>query len=235
MVQKIKQVLENCCSLNKNDTCKEDSMELPSEQCNAWISLYDATGGERWKDCSSLRLNPCKCILEGGIPAVTCDIEEDKAHISSLLLNNNSLTGSIPSSLSSLTGLKSLTFVGNYLTGSIPSSLSSLTNLNYMMLGSNKLDGSIPSSLSSLKKLSYLELDSNQLTGSIPSSLSTLIKLSHLDLSNNKLTGLVPSLPFSQYTKRCCLQTNNFTCPLPKDNTKCICNGSIPISCTTPA
>ena len=108
-------------------------------------------------------------------------------------LSSNGWTGSIPSSLGSLTNLETLSLAFNQLTGSIPSSLGRLTNLEYLYLRSNELTGSIPSWLSSLTNLEFLSLSSNGLTGSIPSSLGSLTNLETLSLAFNRLTGSIPS------------------------------------------
>ncbi|GER25096.1 leucine-rich repeat family protein [Striga asiatica] len=66
--------------------------------------------------------------------------------LSSILLGNNSLTGSIPD-LSTLRGLQNLHLENNQLGGTIPPSLGSLTNLNELFLQNNNLTGQVPSSL----------------------------------------------------------------------------------------
>jgi Leucine-rich repeat (LRR) protein len=81
----------------------------------------------------------------------------------------------------------------NQLTGSIPSSMASLTNLLYLYLSDNQLTGSIPSSMGLLTKLETLYLYDNQLSGIIPSSMGLLTKLSTLLLSNNQLKGTMPT------------------------------------------
>ena len=65
-------------------------------------------------------------------------------------LNNNKLTGPIPSWLGNLTELKQLLINDNVLTGSIPSSLTNLMNLNQLYLTGNDLSGCIPPSLHDL-------------------------------------------------------------------------------------
>jgi N-acetylneuraminic acid mutarotase len=41
--------------------CVGNSAQLPVDQCNAWIEFYDATHGENWLVCGSLRTDPCSC------------------------------------------------------------------------------------------------------------------------------------------------------------------------------
>jgi hypothetical protein len=85
-----------------------------------------------------------------------------------LLLYNNQLVGTIPSSLGALTALKALWLDGNNLNGTIPSSLGTLTVLNELRLQQNQLSGTIPSSLGALTALTHVRLYANQLVGQTP-------------------------------------------------------------------
>lgn len=74
-----------------------------------------------------------------------------------------------------LTSLTSVYVNDNKLSGSIPDSLSRLRKLEVLYLANNRLTGPVPAaSLSSLPKLQWLDLISaNQLTGSIPPSFGS--------------------------------------------------------------
>ena len=92
----------------------------------------------------------------------------------SLTLDNNNLTGEIPSEIGNLTNLTVLTLSLNQLTGSIPLEIGNLTNLTMLTLGSNQLTGEIPPEIGNLTNLSYLWLHNNQLTGEIPETICNL-------------------------------------------------------------
>jgi hypothetical protein len=64
--------------------------------------------------------------------------------------------------------ITSIWLESNNLTGTIPSSLGSLTELTFLYINYNNLKGTIPSSLASLTKLATLYLDENALTGLVP-------------------------------------------------------------------
>ncbi|GLJ07388.1 hypothetical protein SUGI_0065820 [Cryptomeria japonica] len=66
--------------------------------------------------------------------------------ITQLLLGHNNLSSSIPN-LSSLKNLRKLQLQNNQLTGDIPSSLEKLPMLNELFLQNNKLDGDVPPGL----------------------------------------------------------------------------------------
>jgi hypothetical protein len=127
--------------------------------------------------------------LSGSIPSSLLKLTR---HLHDLFLSNNQLSGSIPSWLGEFPNLQYLYLDGNQLSGSIPSSLGKLTIMLYLFLNDNQLSGSIPSSLGNLTYLYYLCLDNNRLSGSIPRSLGNLKELRYLDLSNNQLSHIIP-------------------------------------------
>ena len=59
----------------------------------------------------------------------------------------------------------------NQLSGPIPSQLGNLANLEELFLDINQLSGSIPSELGNLANLEFLILDINQLSGCVPAAL----------------------------------------------------------------
>ncbi|KAK6118719.1 hypothetical protein DH2020_047524 [Rehmannia glutinosa] len=107
-------------------------------------------------------------------------------------LSNNTLSGSIPSSLGNLTNITSIDLANNKFTGHIPPHLDNLVNLEGLNLSHNVLEGTLPSHLSSCHRLSKLDVSHNRLNGTIPSSLRSLTELSVLDLSENRFGGVIP-------------------------------------------
>ncbi|EMS60283.1 LRR receptor-like serine/threonine-protein kinase GSO1 [Triticum urartu] len=83
----------------------------------------------------------------------------------------------------------------NSLTGEIPTDITSLDALVNLNLSSNQLSGQIPNMIGAMQSLESLDLSQNKLSGEIPSSLSNLTSLSYLDLSYNSLSGRIPSGP----------------------------------------
>ncbi|KAB2615413.1 LRR receptor-like serine/threonine-protein kinase [Pyrus ussuriensis x Pyrus communis] len=121
--------------------------------------------------------------IRGNIPV-------DIGNLSSLItlvLENNQLSGPIPTSIQNL---QALYLKDNVLQGHIPHELCQLNNLALLDLGGNRLSGSIPSCLGNLSvALSSLWLGSNLLTSKIPSSFWQLKNMLHLNLSSNSLVG----------------------------------------------
>ena len=66
-----------------------------------------------------------------------------------------------------------MTFSDLFLTGTIPSSIGSLTSLYLLYMSNVGLSGTIPSSIGLLTSLKFIYLDSNKLIGTIPSSIGS--------------------------------------------------------------
>uniref|UniRef100_N1R2M6 Protein STRUBBELIG-RECEPTOR FAMILY 3 n=1 Tax=Aegilops tauschii TaxID=37682 RepID=N1R2M6_AEGTA len=95
--------------------------------------------------------------------------------ITTIDLSNNNIGGTIPEDLP-LT-LQNLFLSANQLTGSIPSSLSKLTGLSAMSLNVNHLDGELPDAFDSLAGLINLDISENNFTGVLPPSMKNLSSL----------------------------------------------------------
>lgn len=72
-------------------------------------------------------------------------------------VNNNSLTGTIPSFLANCISLQELDLSGNSFTGEIPNELANLPNLTTLNLAHNNLSGRIPSFRQKFDKNSFVE------------------------------------------------------------------------------
>eukprot|EP00750_Incisomonas_marina_P016460 INCI19132.13.p1 GENE.INCI19132.13~~INCI19132.13.p1 ORF type:complete len:802 (-),score=119.21 INCI19132.13:464-2869(-) len=108
------------------------------------------------------------------------------------------LSGTIPPGLASLTSLNDEFTLANMplLTGTIPPGLGSLTSLNYALslLNMSLLTGTLPPGLASLRNLTQgLYLQNMPLTGTVPPQFGSLTQLPALALVNMQLTGSIPS------------------------------------------
>ncbi|PHT82498.1 hypothetical protein T459_15513 [Capsicum annuum] len=106
-----------------------------------------------------------------------------------------SIQGSIPSSVTKLKKLRTLTLNDNNITGQLPVSMSSLISLRYLSLIQNGLRGHIPTSICQILSLEYLNLEWNELTGrlsflSFRNVLLSLLQKSRLDLISFGTNGL---------------------------------------------
>ncbi|KAL0367473.1 UNVERIFIED_CONTAM: putative LRR receptor-like serine/threonine-protein kinase [Sesamum radiatum] len=101
---------------------------------------------------------------------VTC-YEGRRIRIITLNLTSIGLSGSISPSISRMTALNSILLGNNSLTGTIPD-LSSLKGLELLHLENNQLGGMIHPSLGNLRNLRELFIQNNNLTGQVPSNLA---------------------------------------------------------------
>ncbi|KAL6320596.1 hypothetical protein AAG906_008596 [Vitis piasezkii] len=85
-------------------------------------------------------------------------------------LSSNNFSGSIPTELSQLAGLRFLNLSRNHLMGRIPEKIGRMTSLLSLDLSTNHLSGEIPQSLADLTFLNRLNLSYNQFRGRIPLS-----------------------------------------------------------------
>jgi Leucine-rich repeat (LRR) protein len=159
--------------------------DVPKEECDALVILYDSTDGPNWTDNTGWNDSQTVCEWYG----VFCD----GGNVSELYLSQNGLSGSISSELSELSQLTVLDLSYNMLNGSIPANLGDLSNLQSLALNYNMLNGSIPASLGNLSNLQLLALNYNRLEGVIPSEFENLSQLVALDLSVNSLNDSIPS------------------------------------------
>ncbi|HEY5750848.1 MAG TPA: RHS repeat-associated core domain-containing protein, partial [Chryseolinea sp.] len=110
------------------------------------------------------------------------------------LYNNGNITGTIPTSMGSLSKLTTLAVSGSQLSGTIPVSLGNLSNLSILRFDYNKLSGSLPTQLGNITTLTAIILQQNTITGPIPASFNNLTNMVGLNLSLNQLTGPIPDL-----------------------------------------
>ncbi|XP_059315717.1 LRR receptor-like serine/threonine-protein kinase FLS2 [Lycium ferocissimum] len=157
----------------------------------------------------SLRLSNCN--ISGRIPTGQL---LNLTNLSTLEMNSNILTSTIPDMLSNLTTLSALDFSGNDLDGHIPylpqleelavSSNPSVTidlvsmfsvpwsMLTLLDIGFTQVGGTIPPSLNNSTLLTIFRADGCSIQGSIPSLIRKLKKLSMLMLNDNNITGQLP-------------------------------------------
>nr|XP_048332747.1 MDIS1-interacting receptor like kinase 2-like [Ziziphus jujuba var. spinosa] len=107
-------------------------------------------------------------------------------------LYNNSLYGSIPSHISTLSRLTYLDISRNHISGNIPSQICFLTSLRILYLERNYLNGTIPPEIGMLISLEVFYAYGNNLSGSIPISIGNLSNLTELSLHGNKIIGSIP-------------------------------------------
>ncbi|XP_037480386.1 probable leucine-rich repeat receptor-like protein kinase At1g35710 [Triticum dicoccoides] len=129
----------------------------------------------------------CTAIRHGrGMPWVVTNISLPGAGIRGQLGELN---------FSALPFLAYIDLQNNSLHGVLPASISSLSSLSYLDLSFNHLKGKIPFEFGGLQSLMQLGLSSNRLTGHIPASLGNLTMLNYLVIHQNMVSGPIPTRP----------------------------------------
>ena len=178
--------------------------DIPSDECLALVNFYYSTNGAGWKTNSGWLLDENIANWYGLILT--------DGHVTSIVLDHNSLTGPIPDSISQLPYLDEICLLSNAVTGPLPDSLGDVYLLTKLSLSDNLISGEIPSSFEKLSNLEKLSLGQNLLTGTLPEKLGNLPLLDRIDLHNNQLSGEIPE-SWGQLTNltELVLYKNNFT------------------------
>uniref|UniRef100_A0A0D9Y2A4 Leucine-rich repeat-containing N-terminal plant-type domain-containing protein n=1 Tax=Oryza glumipatula TaxID=40148 RepID=A0A0D9Y2A4_9ORYZ len=146
--------------------------------------------------------------LTGAVPAELGSL----VRLRRLVLSGNGFSGQIPASLGNGHFAEQLLIMdvsNNSLTGSLPSSLGGLKGLLKMDLSNNLLQGSLPPELAGLGSLTLLDLRNNSLTGGLPSFLQGMASLQDLLLSNNPLGGSLGQLGWEKLRGLATLDLSN--------------------------
>ncbi|XP_047340094.1 inactive leucine-rich repeat receptor-like serine/threonine-protein kinase At1g60630 [Impatiens glandulifera] len=113
-------------------------------------------------------------------------------HVTSIILDNLNLSGSLPSNISALRSLSFLTrlsLAGNSISGRLPD-LKGLYRLESISLSSNRFFGPIPYEYVGFPKLFRLDLQENSLSGSLPPFDQQSLRV--FNVSRNRLSGSIP-------------------------------------------
>lgn len=148
------------------------------------------------------RLSGSLAQFVGALVEVTRDdiLNGQQTHfwnLRNLDLSRNTLSGSLPETLSSVSTLEWVDFSQNRLIGAIPECYSKLKNLRLLDLHSNRLTGPWLKART-MFKLQSLNLSHNQLGGRLPvdDSLGRLTSLLILNISHNKFTGTTSTVEY---------------------------------------
>ena len=119
-------------------------VDVPQEECEALLALFNSTIHQLWADSSNW--------LESPMVGEWYGVTVTDGHVTSLELEDNRLVGTIPPELGNLAHLELIVFSGNQLSGPIPVELGQLTNLKQLALNTNQISGNIPPELGSFNE-----------------------------------------------------------------------------------
>ncbi|KAF7068784.1 hypothetical protein CFC21_074513 [Triticum aestivum] len=154
--------------------------------------------------------------LDGPIPALPKNLVY-------LDLSRNNLSGALPSDIGAPM-VETLMLFQNSFSGTIPCSLFELQQLKFLDLSENLLNGTLPNcpEIPKRSNISMLNLNSNDISGEFPSILKRCKELKFLDLAYNKFSGRLPTwirskLPYLAFLR---LRSNMFFGGIPSKITK---------------
>ncbi|KAK1371335.1 Protein kinase domain-containing protein [Heracleum sosnowskyi] len=161
-----------------------------SSLCNGWYGIKCNQAG------NVVDMNFTKSGLKGTLDNLNFSFFP---HLLSIDLSKNSLFGTIPSNIATLSRLSYLDIASNDISGKIPSEIGpipkdigKLKSLVQLELSTNHLSGPIPKSIGNLDRLSILYLYENKLSRPIPREIGLITSLLQLSLFKNQLTGPIP-------------------------------------------
>ncbi|PON88133.1 Tyrosine-protein kinase [Trema orientale] len=125
------------------------------------------------------------CQLLGSISPDLGRIE----HLRHLDLSDNFFNGSLTFTIFNASELQVLSLSNNVISGQLPDYISGLRSLQLLNLSDNAFAGKVPANLTSLQNLTVVSLKSNYFSGDVPGGFS---KVQVLDLSSNLLNGTLP-------------------------------------------
>ncbi|EAD6117656.1 cell surface protein [Listeria monocytogenes] len=166
-------------SASKIETTKETNQQVNLKNNVTDIVTSEDLGGQTWL------INE----VNRQLAPKTVDVNltfEDLAKITTISLNNRSLTGEVPPEIKNLVSLQRLYLFSNKLSGEIPAELGELTKLTELRLDYNELSGKIPDGLGNISEIA---LQNNRLVGQIPLGLyENRTGKNEVNVSGNQVT-----------------------------------------------
>jgi Leucine-rich repeat (LRR) protein len=204
------------CSLSSSQYSALQDFYLSTHGESWCIDHRLKTDSKPWNFSSGSMNSPCEDAWIG-ITCNPCTSASSAYNILKLELTSCCLSGSISSSIDLLSALQTLELRTNFdLVGYIPSSISSMTQLTTISLSANNLHGNIPNFLFQMKQLQTLNLESNLFTGRIPATIGESTSIVEFTAFSNMITGSLSSLICNLTSaERLILYDNQFTNTLP--------------------
>ncbi|XP_027364114.1 receptor protein kinase-like protein At4g34220 isoform X1 [Abrus precatorius] len=139
----------------------------------------------------------------------------DLFRVTSLVLPNSQLLGSIAEALGMIQYLRHIDLSNNFLNGSLPNSVFNSSQLQVLSLSNNVISGELPDLVGKMTRLQILNLSDNAFAGLIPENLTALQNLAVVSLKSNYFSGSVPS--GFNYVENLDLSSNLLNGSLPND------------------
>ena len=131
-------------------------------------------------------------LLSGSLPALFYELTS----LQGVWMHVNNITGSLSPLVSKLQQLQTLSLYSNQLSSSLPHQLSTVTRLSTLNLRNNAFNHTLSAlfpQTAGWLQLATLDLSSNSFCGSLPTQIGGLAALTYLSVERNLLTGSLPS------------------------------------------
>jgi uncharacterized repeat protein (TIGR01451 family) len=195
--------------------CLNPATTVIQSDCEALGDFYTSTAWANWtrKDnwLSSTDVESWfgVTVVWGRVTKLCLNRDAGGNEVCDYYPNGNNVVWSLPSSITNLTELTTLTLSKNSITGPLPSTLGNLTKLQYFFFNENQINGSIPTTIWNMSALLNLYWWSNQLSGPIPSQVANMASINYIHLDSNQLSGPMPDLTNANDTLRILVLSNN--------------------------
>lgn len=147
---------------NNSFNSSSNTQPRTANPCTTWFGISCDIAG------SVIGINLTDCGLRGTLHDFSFSSFPNLAYFD---LSLNSIFGTIPPQIGSLSKLIHLNLSTNQIWGLIPKETGLLSDLQVLILFNNKLNGSIPNEIGYLAALTDLDVHANSLSGPIPTSL----------------------------------------------------------------
>jgi Leucine-rich repeat (LRR) protein len=160
----------------QSQSLEQDSLAL--------VVLYNSTDGPNWYESDNwLTASPLSSWF---------GVTVENGRLTRLELDDNNLSGSLPSEIGNWTAIERLGLPSNNLSGPIPAAIGQCASLNTLLLMVNELT-TIPSEIAQCSQLEYVSLYRNAFTGPFPTVFLDMTQLITLDLGSNEFSGPIPA------------------------------------------
>lgn len=172
-----------------NSNTSGGNVMFASNPCSVNVSMASSSSsGTQYSTWAGITCSNSSvvCSAEDADTSLNC-------RISHLILPDHNLTGTLTSSLGTLSNLIELVLYDNQLSGNIPETLWQLTDLTRLDLEENSLTGELPSGVGALQSIERFYISFNMLTGTLPPDIGQLVTMERLFLTDNFFSGTLPA------------------------------------------
>ena len=154
-------------------------------------TLYESTDGPNWVT-NTFWLSSDATACDPAWHGLSCGSFEGETRVSEMVLNNNVLSGSLPTQFGRLDAAENILLHENSITGTIPTEFGNLKEGAILWLHENSITGTLPTEIGDLG-LTTFSVFQNSMNGSLPTQLGNMGMLTSLNMYENFVDGQIPT------------------------------------------